>query len=471
MRPQGQPASLYLSEYADKIKNNQPIPVKLSLCKQQFAIDFRVVQNALTRQPHRVIGITFHRLLKLDDGDFVTREQLELAAMNSRSSAGAGQRPGAGEGSPAAPNRINLLLAEKECVVNENEIMRAEALAALEGEEGESAEVSSGAKGEQLCKGSINDAIQKTAAKEVDSAKYDLFLDFDTCEPFLGVHKGSHKIEINKFGKAQGRDINKYDINNTSASNKIKFKLFRHDSRQSHRLRQFGIGMEASNQGELGGADKVEPGQLAEAEINLSHLNNFYINQPQGFVCPVVPTAAEDRDSKSAGHKVEGVYALFAITITDKTFGELVLDLNEFRGVPACAAVEQLSWRVLVKPTAAGAAADRIRREAEEAEMSFDEVKKKKATQKSDLDTVGRERIPPTFEQRADPPIKYNMATMGGPQSRLTLTREMVIGIKMKDIFSQTKSLFMRGGNDLYAEFDQRIFIELLASTKPGVPK
>ena len=33
------------------------------------------------------------------------------------------------------------------------------------------------------------------------------------------------------------------------------------------------------------------------------------------------------------------------------------------------------------------------------------------------------------------------------------LTREMVIGIKMKDIFSN-KSLFMRGGNDLYAEFD-----------------
>lgn len=59
------------------------------------------------------------------------------------------------------------------------------------------------------------------------------------------------------------------------------------------------------------------------------------------------------------------------------------------------------------------------------------------------------------------------MATMGGPESRLTLTREMVIEIKMKDIFSN-KSLFMRGGNELYAEFDQRIFIELFASTKMG---
>jgi hypothetical protein len=41
----------------------------------------------------------------------------------------------------------------------------------------------------------------------------------------------------------------------------------------------------------------------------------------------------------------------------------------------------------------------------------------------------------------------------------------MVIGIKMKDIFSN-KSLFMRAGKDLYQEFDQRIFIELLAATK-----
>jgi len=126
-----------------------------------------------------------------------------------------------------------------------------------------------------------------------------------------------------------------------------------------------------------------------------------------------------------------------------------------------------LSWRVLIKPTVAGATANRIRREAEEAEISFDEVKKKRTAVKSDLDSVGRERIPPTFEQRADPPIKYNMATMGGAQSRLTLTREMVIGIKMKDIFSN-KSLFMRGGNELYAEFDQRIFIELFAATKAG---
>jgi hypothetical protein len=43
----------------------------------------------------------------------------------------------------------------------------------------------------------------------------------------------------------------------------------------------------------------------------------------------------------------------------------------------------------------------------------------------------------------------------------------MVIAIKMKDIFSN-KSLFMRGGRELYQEFDQRIFVELLATTKMG---
>jgi len=84
LRAQGQPASLYLHEYVDKLKNNQPISATLNLCKQQLAIDFRVVQNALTRQPHRVIEITFHRLMKLEEVDFVTKEQLELAAMKSQ---------------------------------------------------------------------------------------------------------------------------------------------------------------------------------------------------------------------------------------------------------------------------------------------------------------------------------------------------------------------------------------------------
>lgn len=156
--------------------------------------------------------------------------------------------------------------------------MRAEELAALDDEDVSTDISSNVAKGEQISKGSINDTIQKTAAKEGDGTKYDLFLDFDTCEPYHGVHKGMHKIDINKYGKALSKTVNKFEINNTSASNKIKFKLFRHDSRQAYRVRQFGIGMEASNQGEPGGTDRVEVGQLAEAEINLSHLNNFYIN-------------------------------------------------------------------------------------------------------------------------------------------------------------------------------------------------
>jgi hypothetical protein len=53
----------------------------------------------------------------------------------------------------------------------------------------------------------------------------------------------------------------------------------------------------------------------------------------------------------------------------------------------------------LIKPTIAGANALRIKKEAEEADMSFDELKKKKDSvkEKSDLDSVGKERIEPIF--------------------------------------------------------------------------
>jgi hypothetical protein len=259
LRAHGPTASLYLNEFTDKIKNNLPISTDIPLCSQKLTIEFRVVQNALTRQPHRVIEITFHRLMKLEETDFVSKAEQELEELEIKQDLPSAKLTKATATGSWRPNKTNLVLSEKECVVNENEVMRAEELAALEGE-GDSAQDPSAAKGEQLCKGSINDTIRKQSQKEADTTKYDLFIDFDTCEPYKGVHKGSHKIDINKFGKALGKNINKFEINNTSAGNKIKFKVFRHDSRQSHRLRQFGIGMAASNQGEAGGADKVEAG-------------------------------------------------------------------------------------------------------------------------------------------------------------------------------------------------------------------
>lgn len=39
------------------------------------------------------------------------------------------------------------------------------------------------------------------------------------------------KVDINKFGKAVDRELNQFDINNTSASNKIRFKVFRDGTR------------------------------------------------------------------------------------------------------------------------------------------------------------------------------------------------------------------------------------------------
>ena len=56
---------------------------------------------------------------------------------------------------------------------------------------------------------------------------FDLFVDFDTAEPYKGVHSASHKININKFGKNTGTGMTKTDINNTSAANRIELKIFK----------------------------------------------------------------------------------------------------------------------------------------------------------------------------------------------------------------------------------------------------
>ena len=37
-----------------------------------------------------------------------------------------------------------------------------------------------------------------------------MFVDFDTSEPFEGVFKASHKVDINKYGKTIDKQINKF---------------------------------------------------------------------------------------------------------------------------------------------------------------------------------------------------------------------------------------------------------------------
>jgi len=215
-------------------------------------------------------------------------------------------------------------------------------------------------KKEALAQGSINDMIKENTKQEeltAHATKYNLFVDFDSSEPYKGVHKASHRIDINKFGKQIDREVSKFTINNTSAANKLEFKIFRDGSRQSERLRQFGIGTKASHAGEGGAGDGLGNGLIGKAAISLSHLKNFYINKPIGFVCPIDWIQNADDDPQSANYKLENVYVLFTIKVTDKTFGEIILGLHEFRGLPECQTIREMQWRVTVKPTEANAQA------------------------------------------------------------------------------------------------------------------
>jgi hypothetical protein len=47
-------------------------------------------------------------------------------------------------------------------------------------------------------------------------------------------------------------------------------------------------------------------------------------------------------DAYSFNYKVENVFALFTINVTTKTFGELVIDLNEFRDLPECRSIREI---------------------------------------------------------------------------------------------------------------------------------
>jgi hypothetical protein len=135
---------------------------------------------------------------------------------------------------------------------------------------------------------------------------------------------------------------------------------------------------------------------------------------------------------------VENVYALFTIKVTDKTFGEIVMDINEFRHLPESKTIREMQYRVMVKPSEASAM---------------------KST--NSLDNIGKSRIVPIFEHLS-PRIPYEIANI----SSLAVARELVIGIKMKDIFSNKRLFMTPGAKDLYREHDQRIFIEFFGIDK-----
>lgn len=106
--------------------------------------------------------------------------------------------------------------------------------------------------------------------------RFNMFVDFDTSEPYKGTHGASHRIDINKYGKAVKAGVQRFSINNTSAANKIEFKIFRQGTRKSERLRKLGIGLEAKNDASY--EYESEFGLLASSHVSLAHLQNFNVN-------------------------------------------------------------------------------------------------------------------------------------------------------------------------------------------------
>jgi hypothetical protein len=69
-----------------------------------------VLQNSLTKQPHRVIEIVFHRFIKLEKAaDFLTNDQKD--------------------------NNIKMVLLEDQCIEKLNDVVRVEDLRPLDDDE------------------------------------------------------------------------------------------------------------------------------------------------------------------------------------------------------------------------------------------------------------------------------------------------------------------------------------------------
>ena len=65
-------------------------------------------------------------------------------------------------------------------------------------------------------------------------------------------------------------------------------------------------------------------------------------------------------------------------------------------------------------------------------------------------------RVEPNFEHMSAR-VPYDIANL----SFLTVTRELVIPVKMKDVFSNRRLFMSNSAKEIYQDLDQRIFIEL----------
>jgi len=126
--------------------------------------------------------------------------------------------------------------------------------------------------------------------------------------------------------------------------------------------------------------------------------------------------------------------------------------------LPECKAIREIQYRVMVKSSDTSAMAEQLK-----VGGNTSKSKTPKTEKGGDgLQEVGKPpRIEPIFEYLS-PRIPYEIANL----SHLTVTREMVIGLKMKDIFSNRRLFMSTTAKEIYHDLDQRIFFDFFGIDK-----
>jgi len=151
-------------------------------------------------------------------------------------------------------------------------------------------------------------------------------------------------------------------------------------------------------------------------------------------------------------YSIDNVFVLFTINVTDKAFGELVLNLNEFRGLPECKTIREMQYRVVVKPSKV---------KAHQMNSSIQSAREK-AGDKDPLAGAGQApRVEPLF-QYLSPRIPYEI----GNVAQLAVARELIVSIKMRDIFANRRLFMSPTAREIFEESDQRVFIDFFGFDK-----
>lgn len=170
------------------------------------------------------------------------------------------------------------------------------------------------------------------------------------------------------------------------------------------------------------------------------------------LLIPINKAQPSEMDPKRDEYVVKDVYALLTLCVTDKTFGELIVDINELRGLPECKMIREVQHRVQVVPTEENVAAN-----------AGDKLALLKNTkgEKSELDDAGVARIEPIFSYLSHR-VPYEITQTAS----MAVTRELVVGLKLRNILSQKRLLLSDQACDIFADQDQRIFIDVFCIDK-----